>query len=86
MSLWVSILCSTGILGFSISLLYLSGVWSDIFAPRKLRPKETFDPLVTAPFGWIENHVFWDIHGGASNEDGIVSEDFWESDSKRFAS
>ena len=60
MSIWVPIACSAVILMFSVSLLRASGVWTQIFAPRNLRPKDTFDPLVAAPYGWIENHVFWD--------------------------
>ena len=84
--MWVPIVCSAGILAFSVSLLRVSGVWSEIFAPLKLRPKETFDPLVASPSGWIENHAFWDNHPGESDDHAIDSIDFWETDSKRFAS
>jgi len=86
MSMWVAILCSIGILGFSIMLLRLSGVWNNIFAPLRLRPKESFDPLVAAPLGWIENHAFWDNHPEIGDNSELESIDFWEGDSKRFAS
>ena len=84
MSIWVPIACSAVILVFSVSLLRASGVWTQIFAPRDLRPKDTFDPLIAAPYGWIENHVFWD---NAENQDvAAISMDFWNEESKSFAS
>ncbi len=84
MSIWVPIACSAVILMFSVSLLRASGVWTQIFAPRDLRPKDTFDPLVAAPYGWIENHVFWD---NAENQDvAAISMDFWNEESESFAS
>ncbi len=84
MSIWVPIACSAVILVFSVSLLRASGVWTQIFAPRDLRPKDTFDPLVAAPYGWIENHVFWD---NAENQDvAAISMDFWNEESESFAS
>ena len=84
MSIWVPIACSAVILIFSVSLLRASGVWTQIFAPRDLRPKDTFDPLVAAPYGWIENHVFWD---NAENQDvAAISMDFWNEESESFAS
>ncbi len=85
MSIWIPVICSAVILVFSVSILRASGVWRLIFAPRNLQPKETFDPLVAAPTGWIENHVFWDnIHG--DNGEGELVTDFWENESERFAS
>lgn len=85
MSIWIPVICSAVILVFSVSILRASGVWSLIFAPRNLQPKETFDPLVAAPTGWIENHVFWDnIH--SDNGEGELVTDFWENESERFAS
>ena len=86
MSMWIAILCSAGILGFSIMLLRLSGVWNNIFAPLRLQPKESFDPLSTAPVGWIENHAFWDNHPEIDDNSALESVDFWEDDSRRFAS
>ncbi len=84
MSIWVPIACSAVILIFSVSLLRASGVWTQIFAPHDLRPKDTFDPLVAAPYGWIENHVFWD---NAENQDvAAISMDFWNEESESFAS
>ena len=84
MSIWVPIACSAVILIFSFSLLRASGVWTQIFDPRDLRPKDTFDPLVAAPYGWIENHVFWD---NAENQDeAAISMDFWNEESESFAS
>ena len=84
MSIWVPIACSAVILVFSVSLLRASGVWTQIFAPRDLRPKDTFDPLIAAPYGWIENHVFWD---NAENQDvAAISMDFWNEESESFAS
>ena len=86
MSIWVPIACSAAILIFSVSLLRVSGVWSQIFAPRTLKPKDTFDPLVTAPFGWIENHVFWDNADNGNKEEADISLDFWNEESESFAS
>ena len=80
MSIWIPVICSAVILVFSVSILRASGVWRLIFAPRNLQPKETFDPLVAAPTGCIENHVFWD------NGEGELVTDFWENESERFAS
>ena len=86
MSIWVPIACSAAILIFSVSLLRVSGVWSQIFAPRNLIPKETFDPLVAAPLGWIENHVFWDNDDNENKEEADISLDFWNEESESFAS
>ena len=86
MSIWVPIACSAAILIFSVSLLRVSGVWSQIFAQRNLKPKETFDPLVAAPLGWIENHVFWDNDDNENKEEADISLDFWNEESESFAS
>ena len=86
MSIWVPIACSAAILIFSVSLLRVSGVWSQIIAPRNLKPKETFDPLVAAPLGWIENHVFWDNDDNENKEEADISLDFWNEESESFAS
>ena len=86
MSIWVPIACSAVILIFSVSLLRVSGVWSQIFAPRNLKPKQTFDPLVAAPLGWIENHVFWDNDDNENKEEADISLDFWNEESESFAS
>ena len=86
MSIWVPIACSAVILTFSVSLLRASGVWTQIFAPRDLRPKDTFDPLVAAPYGWIENHVFWDNAENENQDAADISMDFWNEESESFAS
>tara|TARA_B100000287_G_C20554414_1_gene749809 strand:- start:162 stop:422 length:261 start_codon:yes stop_codon:yes gene_type:complete len=86
MSIWVPIACSAVILIFSVSLLRASGVWTQIFAPRDLRPKDTFDPLVAAPYGWIENHVFWDNVENEIQDAADISMDFWNEESESFAS
>ncbi len=86
MSIWVPVVCSAVILIFSVSLLRVSGVWDQIFAPRNLQPKKTFDPLVAAPRGWIENHVFWDNIDNDTKDESGASLDFWEDEPKRFAS
>ncbi len=86
MSIWVPIACSAVILIFSVSLLRASGVWTQIFAPRDLRPKDTFDPLIAAPYGWIENHVFWDNVENEIQDAADISMDFWNEESESFAS
>ena len=86
MSIWVPIACSAVILIFSVSLLRASGVWTQIFAPRDLRPKDTFDPLIAAPYGWIENHVFWNNAKNENQDAADISMDFWNEESESFAS
>ena len=86
MSIWVPIACSAVILIFSFSLLRASGVWTQIFAPRDLRPKDTFDPLIAAPNGWIENHVFWDNAENENQDAADITLDFWNEESESFAS
>ena len=84
MSIWVPIACSAVILIFSFSLLRASGVWTQIFDPRDLRPKDTFDPLVAAPYGWIE--IFWDNAENENQDVANISLDFWNEESESFAS
>jgi len=86
MSIWVPVISSVVIVAFSVSLLRISGVWGQIFAPRDLRPEETFDPLVAAPLGWIENHEFWDNDQAQEGSEITEPIDFWEAGSKRYAS
>ena len=86
MSIWVPVISSVVIVAFSVTLLRISGVWGQIFAPRDLRPEETFDPLVAAPLGWIENHEFWDNDQAREDSETTEPIDFWEAGSKRYAS
>lgn len=86
MTLWIPLACSSVVILFCTYLLQTSGVWREIFAPTQVRPEETFDPLVRAPSGWIENHVFWDLHSEQNEEETPLSVDFWERESKLTAS
>ena len=86
MSLWVPLACSSVVILFCAYLLQTSGIWREIFAPMQVRPEETFDPLVTAPSGWIENHAFWDLHSEPNADVTPLPVDFWERKSKLTAS